>query len=199
METSHDHIQRQFGLKHIVLVGAFAGVVFGIIYVAYNVYRERAQESKPWDSQAMVATFEGIEVRSSPLASVGFNYTLENKTDADRWFQTNRPDTPLMAKVRNRNSEQDTLVKVGSLYADFPNIIPAHGRARVRVYFSDDLLSSDLQERFAESNPLVASANPFDQLSLNPSNAVAARWANLNGFVLYDSQARYQINFPRGW
>lgn len=66
METSPDHNPRQFGLKQIILIGAFAGIVFGIIYVAYNVYRERTQESKPWDSRAMVASFDGVEAKPSP-------------------------------------------------------------------------------------------------------------------------------------
>jgi len=106
-----------------------------------------------------------------------------------------------MAKVRSGNTEQDTLMKLASLYADFPNVIPAHGRVRVRIYFSDDLYSSELRDLF--TNPFVD--NPFDRLSedqkspLNPNQAVAHRWANLNGFVVYDSQTRYQIDFPRGW
>lgn len=95
-----------------------------------------------------------------------------------------------MAKVRSTKTEQDTLMKLDSLYADFPNVIPAHGRVRVRIYFSDDLNSSELRDLF--TNPLVD--NPFDRFSedqkapLSPNQAIAHRWANLNGFVVYDSR-----------
>ncbi len=91
-------------------------------------------------------------------------------------------------------------MKLSSLYADFPSLIPAHSRVRVRIYLSDGFDSSELRAVFG-----LKDANLFDQLSedekisLNPNRAVAHRWANLNGFVVYDSQPRYQIDSPRGW
>jgi len=63
MENSHDHSSRLSGWKRLVLVsvsvGAAFGLVFGAILVGYNTYKTRALESKPWNSQAMVASFDG--------------------------------------------------------------------------------------------------------------------------------------------
>ena len=158
----------------------------------------------------MIASFDGIEFIGRinlvtgkwegdkfPYPRIVFNYVIENKTDSDYWVQSAMPELALMVRLKGRETQEETLLKVATFYADFPKLVPAHSRAAAHLYFAEDFYSSELRKSLGlnESKPLLDPESAF----FRPEEFVAHQWANLNGFVAYDSRTRYQINFPRAW
>jgi hypothetical protein len=210
-EKPRDQEAGMSGRKRIILISTCAGVgfatVLGAILWAYSAYRARPDEPKGWNRDAMIASFDEVQFNGRfnvmtskwegdkfPYPRIVFDYIIENKTDSDYWFQSATPNFVLMVRLKGSERQEETLLKVASLNTDFPNFVPAHGRAHSQIYFAEDFYSSELGKSLGEFNP-------FDQFFVAepPEKFVAHRWTNLNGFVAYDSRSRYQINFPRAW
>lgn len=141
------------------------------------VYRSSSQPPKPWNTQAIHATFDSIGVEGSDHALV-FYYLLENKTDTD--YQI--PDR-LNVTVMSRRAQGTLSADDQSVRADENLFLPVGRRARFAIHTSWHYPD--------------ASANPPDEAALE--TYVAHSESDLNGFVLFDQRARYEIEFPATW
>jgi hypothetical protein len=167
-----------------IVGGVSIAVTIAIIFVIISWYENRP---KPWNKDAISATYDYIETEGEKNYFVCY-YTLQNNTDYDYKF-SDLTDILIMSKLKKQkslsgNKESDTLKP------DYPIIIPAKQRIRFAIHLQypyDKTLKEDAskEERKAYRKDIEAFFNNKLQ--------------NLDGFVLFDERARYQIEFPKGW
>ena len=134
--------------------------------------------ANPWNSGAIESTLSGVRVREiDPThAAVLLFYDLDNKTDTDYRLATG-PDVVIM----NRIEPGGSLVSDQHVTLDAAAFVPARNRTRVAVEMSSAFDWPKQNDAVAESQ--------FRQL-------VAAQMAGVEGFVVFDRAARYQIELP---
>ena len=142
-----------------------------------------------------------------------FYYILENTTAIDYRF----PSSPTILVKLER---QKSLIE-GPLFVhgDTFTFIPAGQRLRFGIhlqypyeqlpkgFFLEGPISSALRPFVNSGEPIPKEQRPH----LNPDEFIARRYQrgarnfvkeylpNHNGFVLYDEENHYQIDFPKGW
>lgn len=177
--------------KRLIIISIFAGIGFAVTFsiIAGGVfwYQSQPKPPKPWDINAVVASYDHIDTEGENN-NIVFYYTLQNNTDLD-YKIPNLSNVVAMAKLEKQKSLSST-PNDEHLKPDFPILIPARQRIRFAIdlkYPYDKKLKNDStqQERKKYGEELERFAN--DKLS------------NLDGFVLFDERNRYQINLPNGW
>jgi hypothetical protein len=135
----------------------------------------------PWNAHAIEGSLAGLRVREidGSNSAVVFLYDLDNKTDSD-YKLAKGPSVVIMSRLKSS----------GSLSSDKPAIlassafVPAKNRTRIAL---------EIRQPFAWPARMDAkSEGRFRQL-------VAGEVADINGFVLFDESARYQIDLPGAW
>ncbi len=184
--------------KKLVLIAAGFGssfaIVIGLMIGTWAWYQGRPATPNPWNANAIVATFDHPEQEIGqpnkgpddfqPVLYAVY-YDLENTTQND-YYLPPRGQLQLAERLRRENSLSD-----GRHFAldEEPIFIPAKQRRRIAVH----LFYPD----FCDVGP-------------EGKHARSARWKlitgclkrdipDLNGFVLFDTANRYQINLPNGW
>lgn len=139
---------------------------------------QSAAGPKPWDSQAIVAAFEGVQVREvDPThADIEFLYDLDNRTSSD--FQlASGPSTVIMKRLTADDSlSSDTHARLASTA-----FIPVNNRTRIAIEIADNL-------------PWPAKAGGAADQTFR--DFVARETAGIKGFVIFDQGSRYQIELP---
>ena len=158
-----------FALALMVILGKFPGVWTS------------STADTSWDSRAILARFAGVKVREvdASNADLIFSFDLDNTTDSD-YKLTKGPNAVIMSHLKSDGSfSSEQQINLNSSI-----FIPARNRTRIAL---------DITRPFDwPSQPDAASDAKFRQL-------VAGQVADLEGFVLFDQTARYQINLPGGW
>jgi hypothetical protein len=178
------------GWKRVVLagvsMGAGAAIALFLVGGGYVWYAARPKPPKPWNTSAIRAVFDRVDTEGEKNA-VAFRYTLENTTEFD-FRLTRRDNLHLMAKLGEPASLMDDVAFFEVF--DLPIYVPARQKVVYSIHFAypykEERLKADatLDERRAFRKRL---ANWF------------TKEVNLNGFVLFDDEHRYQIDFPKGW
>jgi len=134
--------------------------------------------TNPWNSGAIESTLSGVRVKEiDPThAAVLLFYDLDNKTDAD-YRLANGPDVVIMTRLQSDGS----LVSDEQVSLDAAAFVPARNRTRVAVEMSRPFDWPRQNDPVAESQ--------IRQL-------VAAQVSGVEGFVVFDRAARYQIELP---
>jgi hypothetical protein len=116
-----------------------------------------------------------------------FYYTLENTTDFD-YRMPPREQIELNGKLQRENSlsANDQLLTVD----EQPIFLPAKQRKRFGVH-----LRYSVKQDFGPQDTKENRRKRWKAIADYMNNEVA----NLDGFVIFDPQLRYQINFPNGW
>jgi hypothetical protein len=170
--------------KKLVLIGIATSVVTLAALVLFSNLRARPTASNPpqgWNSDALRATFAGVEVRQvSPTgALIVFYYDLENDSGRDYQIEAG-PNLRLMSRLK---SDGSLVEDRRSRIAD--NVfVPVANRTRVGV---------EIQCPFAWPAQKDSAADAKVRA------LVTQETSNLQGFELFDSVARYQINLAGGW
>ena len=140
-----------------------------------------ANPTPPWNSHAVEGTFTGVRVREiDPSKSeVEFLYDLDNKTDTD--YQLAKGSTVV---IMSRLKSSGSLSSEGQVALGSSAFVPARNRTRIelgvtRAFDWPARMDIDSQLRIRQ--------------------LVAAELADLDGFVLFDQGARYQIELPGAW
>ncbi len=183
--------------KKFLLMGAGFGIAFAIgaatILLGWLWYQDRSERPRSWDPKALIATFEKIDTDLGPPSENGvrpnqfvFYYTLENTTDLDYRLPP-RDQLELSAKLASENSlTTDETISLD----EQPVFLPARQRIRFTIHlrhpFTDD---------FGPEHTIEERRNRRKAIAAH----VSAELSNLDGFVIFDPQSRYQINFPNGW
>ena len=168
-------------------VGVGIGVGFAICVASYAWYSSRPKPPKPWDANAITATFEHADT-SGENHHLRFLYSIENHTDLD--YKTETANLRVSAVIAPDNSLLSGAgqVKFGDDYV----FLPAKQRVLVLLEMPDypypgsDALSRDTAEERKKYRDAV-------------QKYVSADFPRLNGFAAFDEINRYRINFPSGW
>jgi hypothetical protein len=134
--------------------------------------------ASPWNSDAIESTLSGVRVKEiDPThAAVMLFYDLDNRTDTD-YRLANGPDVVIMSRIPSDGS----LVSDQQVSLDAAAFVPARNRTRVAVEMSRPFDWPRQNDAVAESQ--------IRQL-------VAAQISGVEGFVVFDRAARYEIELP---
>ncbi len=176
--------------KKVALVsagfGAGLALIAALVAGAVLWYLNRPKPPKPWDSKSIRATFAASTVTtSSQSVQLNFAYDLENNTELD---YNVREDSSVQIVARMKDS--GSLVKVSEL--DYtrgvtfnPTLIPAKRKGRFTFHIAYDYTDSYPAK---DRNDLKKLNEFYDH-----------RLKELDGFVLLDQVARYEIDLPSFW
>jgi hypothetical protein len=164
--------------KTLAIISLLVAAIAGLGYVWYAV---SVADPHAWKSSGLAATYAGTELREvdGANASLFLYYEVENKTDLD-YHLADTPRFPVMSRL----ASDGTLSSQEDVRLGYPTFLPAGQKARVAL---------ELRHRFA----WPAGNDP--QLQDKVREFVNQRLVPVNEFVLFDQDARVQIEFPRGW
>jgi len=180
-------------LKRLAIVsaslGAGAVVMSAVLVALFTWYSSRPNPPKPWDAKAITATFDYPETEKVALnaPTIVLYYTLQNKTDLD--YRLPKRD---LLEVTARLKREKSLTGGPELLTEDESVfIPAKQRRRFAIHLKypiEDDLGPDPKSKDDHRRrwKLIA-----DFMKTNLSN--------LDGFVIFDPERRYQIDLPNGW
>ena len=164
-----------FGAGFAMILAAIAGIFWW--------YSSRPKPPKPWDIGAIKATFDFI---SADEKSIEFYYVLENTTNLDYRAETGADIqfTPLLA-------DEKSLAGLDFAKIHYPIVIPSKQKLLVTI---------EIPYPYKDPRPpLAASPDERREFRRKLKEYVGTEFRNMDGFVLFDSKTKYQVNFPRGW
>jgi hypothetical protein len=162
-------------------IGVCAAVLSGSAAYAVFHFRHSAASAghpAPWNSDAIRATFAGVQVRQVDTvdAAVVFFYDLENTTDFD-YRMENGPSMDFLSRLRSDGS----LSSEDQPHLDHAAFVPARNRTHIGI---------EVVRPFAwPAQNAGGSDEKFREL-------VKRETDNLNGFVVFDERMRYQVELP---
>jgi hypothetical protein len=162
--------------KKLGLAGGGLAALAALLYVlAFSPAGFFGARATGWNSQAIRSTLAGVRVRElDPThAAVVFLYDLDNRTDMD-YRLASGPNVVIMSRVQPTGS----LIAAQQVSPDSAAFVPANNRTR---------LSLEVSHAFDWPQQKDAAADR--QLR----QFVADQEAGIQGFVLFDQTARYQI------
>lgn len=140
-----------------------------------------SKHPEAWNSDAIKATFAGIQVReiNSASAAVIFFYDLENTTDFDYRIEDG-PNMNFLSRLKSDGS----LSSEDQPRLDHAAFVPARNRTHIGV---------ELVRPFQwPTQSGAASDGQFREF-------VKRQTSNLEGFVLFDENRRYQVELRGAW
>lgn len=144
---------------------------------------------KPWNSKAIIATFDypDVEGDTNPKTIVLY-YTLENTTEAD--YRTPKKD---QLEINGRLRRENSLSAGGSLISidEDENFLPPKQRRRFAVHLGYPMN--------AELGPTPQTKEDYRRQWQVIANFMKKELHNINGFVIFDTVNRYEIELPNGW
>jgi hypothetical protein len=169
------------GWQKIALIVTGSAVFLLLIILVFGQHTHTPSSTgsrSPWNSAAIASTLSGVRVKEiDPThAAVMMFYDLDNKTDTD-YRLANGPDVVIMSRLQSDGS----LVSDQQVLLDSAAFVPARNRTRVAVEMSRPFT-------WPRQNDAVAQSQ-IRQL-------VAAQISGVQGFVVFDRAARYQIELP---
>jgi hypothetical protein len=169
--------------QRIFLKAAGFGAGFAAFLVAtvagWIFFKSLPETPKPWNRDAIKATYADIYVTTGDRPVATFKYTLENATPNDYYLPSD-PKAAFVILPNEKGMSQDE-----ELSWDNGAYVPAG--QKVSASFR---LTYDYNDSYPKSD-----RDNLDKLS----KFIARRLKQLEGFVVLDRTNRYQINFPKGW
>jgi hypothetical protein len=152
-------------------------------------YSSRPERPKPWNSKAIIATFDvpGVEGEATSKTLL-LLYTLENTTGSD-YRMPKKDQLEIDGRLRRENS------------LDF-------GGAAITIDEDEAFLPAKQRKRFtihlaysvkADIGPPPQTKEEYRHQQQVLAEAIKKDLSNLNGFVIFDLVNRYEIDFPNGW
>jgi len=175
-------------MRLLIVIIAFLSAAALLFLVLGRSSKQAVSPKQPegWNSNAIRSSFEGVQVKEvDPAhAALMFSYDLENTTDSD-YHLSNDPKVVIMARLKSNGC----LRTEDSTQIDNSVFLPARTRARIA-----------LEVTYSFNWPaqmFPGQVGPVTQEKFR--SFVAAKVADLQGFILFDQTARYQIELPSGW
>ena len=171
--------------------GAGAVLAAAICLGLFVWYKSRPVKPKPWDQSAITAKFYQVSTTDEGASKLEFQYVLQNNTDKDYELQTYSA-----AKIAGKLQDTGSLTGFATqeeFSLKLPIFVPAHQKTRINITLPNYGFSSPVH---------LTSASSDDERRQHNAAVVAyvtKRMSNLDGFVLFDDNSRYQIELPNGW
>jgi hypothetical protein len=137
------------------------------------------EKPKPWNREAIKATFADLYVNTGNKIVTTFRYTVENRTRSDYYFPDDAKSAFVVLSEGKGLSQEDEIAWGRGAY------LPSGQKVSVSFQLTYDYNESYTKEE--RDNP--------DKLS----KFMNRRLKEVNGFVVLDKKARYEIVFPKGW
>lgn len=175
--------------KRIALISVFGGAGFAVVISAIVGlaiwYMSRTKPPKPWNANAIKATFDYVDT-TGDNNDIVFYYILENTTNQD-YSVPSKDSMHLTGRLLREKelSEFDSYEKI-----HYPIFIPAKKRLRFAIE-----IPYPYPERISPS----ASTDEQREYRKGIGKYLKKEAGNLDGFELFDSGHRYEIDFPAGW
>ena len=167
-----------FGAGFAILLSAVGGALVW--------YKGRPKPPKPWNKQAITAEYINV-LPEGDKNDVSFHYVVQNNTDSDY-----RLDSDFGIETTGRLRQENGFAPFSSHFvtAQYPLFVPA--KSRVRMALS---IPYPYPER-AKDKP---TPDERKQYAATVAKYVTDEMGNLDGFALFDTINRYEIDFPSGW
>ena len=153
---------------------------------AWVLYTERPKPLKSWNKQAIAAEYDYVSPQGDKN-NLAFYYTLQNNTDSDYRVDSYSP-VEITGKLRQQ--KEFAAFSDKDVTTNYPVFVPA--RSRVRFVLNIEY-----------PYPVREKSNPTDEehtrYATDVAKYVTDKLSNLDGFVLFDTKNRYEIDFPTGW
>jgi hypothetical protein len=169
-------------------VGFGIGVTLALCGLAACLiwYNDRPKPPKPWDKQAIVAEYDGARLYGEK-DDISFFYMLQNNTDLDYRIES-KSGVEVTAKLKQEKGF--STFGAGFVTTDYPVFVPARSRVWIGLSIPYPYHTKE------KDNPTPEERG---QYSLAVEKYVTNELTNLDGFVLFDTSSRYEIDFPGGW
>jgi hypothetical protein len=163
----------------------FAVVVCAVIGVAVW-YSERPKRPEPWNKQAITAEYDFV-VPEGEKNELVFHYILQNNTDSDYRVAS---DTGI--DITGKLKREKGFSQFASHYVttDYPVFVPAKSRVWIPLKVPYPYPTKEKDKDTADE---------AKQFRTAVAKYVSEEFQNLDGFVLFDTSKRYEIDFPTGW
>ena len=130
-----------------------------------------------WDDKAITTTYEGLRVEDKNYLS--FAYIVHNNSDADYEIILST-GLKLMVLMSDGSIVEDESLKTSILHKLF---LPSKMKQYITIH--------------VEGLKIPASINKNDGNAIG--DYLNDKFKNFNGFILFDSNHRYKVIFPKGW
>jgi len=160
-------------------MGAGAVVAAAVIIVAFFYITSLPEKPKPWDREAIKATFADLSVTIGDKIVLTFQYTLENKTKSDYYFPEDAKSTFVVLAEGKGLSQKDEFAWGRGVY------LPIGQKVSMSFH-----LTYDYNKSYPEKE-----RDNLDKLG----EFMKSRLKEVDGFVVLDKENRYEITFPNGW
>jgi hypothetical protein len=169
--------------QRITLKAAGFGAGFAAILVAaiagWLVFQSLPETPKPWNRDAIKATYADLYMDTGDRPVATFKYMLENTTPHDYYLPSD-PRTAFVVLPDGKGmSQEEELTWDKGVY-----VPPGQ---KVSVSFK---ITYDYNESYPKSD-----RDNLDKLS----KFMTRRLKELAGFAVLDRTNRYQVTFPKGW
>jgi hypothetical protein len=162
----------------------FIGLSFGAGFAIALWYQSRP---KPWNTKAITASYKRVYTEGK-LNLLVFCYSVTNNTTYDYTIKDIK-NIYLVAKLKNKDINggkgHDSMATI-----DYPLFIPAQHSLQIQIHLNysgpDKTQNVQTKENISEYHKEVEAY-------------VSKELINLDGFVIFDENNHYKIDFPMGW
>jgi hypothetical protein len=162
----------------------FIGLSFGAGFAIMLWYQSRP---KPWNTKAITASYINADTEGK-LKLIVFYYYMTNNTNYDYIIQDNK-NIYLAIKLKNKDingkKADDSMATI-----DYPLFIPAKHSLQIQLH----LLYSG-----PDKTQTVQTREDISKYHKEVEAYVSKELSDLDGFVIFDENNHYKIDFPRGW
>jgi len=166
-----------------------AGCAFAVALLSVCFLRSKtaAKSPEPWNTTAITAKYGEIRTAGDDNHIV-FEYNLRNNTDRD-YVLENNVAVCLAVRLGNARDLSPCHDKVGDAIA-FPIVVRARQTA---------LIVLEIPKQYPIPLTPASSSEGRKDYHRALEEFAAREMPNLRGFVLFDGENHYEIDFPRDW
>lgn len=183
---SPEPVKKEFRKRLFIKAAGFGAgfaLVFALSAGVGTWYIKHSKHIKPWNNQVLKAEFRSIGKTDSD--TFAFQYVVENTSDNDYTLRS-------MAGVNLGVSSVGYVAMCNDCASLtlIPLFIPAHKKVLMPVQLNSAIpleLKTELSRGKQEDE---------DNIVLN---YIKTHYQRFGGFVLYDENTRYEIDFPPAW
>lgn len=170
--------------------GAGFAIVAGLIVAAIAWYIEIYKPSRPWNKTAITATYSHVHTEGDDETLVLF-YTLKNNTNA--YYEVSK-SSDLQGFLRIEEDKDAPLVPFKEIHfwADEPFFLPARESLQYRIHLPDSMKSKIKQ-------PATHGDKELKEYRKELEAHLEKAFLGTDGFIIFDKEYRYQIEFPKPW